>query len=450
MWKARSQVISSIFIVANSISWFILTLFLIINILYGSNSDQLPFQNIVTISFSYFGGLILSSIIGGTLLAKILRKKSVFLMWTLTGVFSCLLFYLFYSQANLAVVSILSLILSCSIGLGIPTCLSLFASSSKIEKRGRLGAVVFFIIQILAAMVSLPLDGQAVPFQFLFLALWRLIGVGGFLFYKPVEIDPEERKTTLSSIIRERRFILLFLPWFMFTLINYIETPILEIGMNSIRPDLYNTYFLVNNIISSIAAILAGFLCDLKGRKITGIVGFIFLGLGYAFLSIFSGSGIIAYILFMVLDGIAWGILYVNFIFVIWGDLSEGSSRERYYVLGGLPFLLSGLFQVLVQPFAQYINVGLSFSLATFFLFIAVLPLVFAPESLSDKIMKARELNDYIQKAIGAVNKRKPDENKQTEEKEVQNSEQSNDEEDENSQETEQDKKARELAEKYY
>jgi len=236
----------------------------------------------------------------------------------------------------------------------------------------------------------------------------------------------------------------------MFTLINYIETPILEIGMNSIRPDLYNTYFIVNNIISSIAAILAGFLCDLKGRKITGIVGFIFLGLGYAFLSIFSGSGIIAYILFMVLDGIAWGILYVNFIFVIWGDLSEGSSRERYYVLGGLPFLLSGLFQVLVQPFAQYINVGLSFSLATFFLFIAVLPLVFAPESLSDKIMKARELNDYIQKAIGAVNKRKPDEKKQTEEKEDQNSEQSNGEEDENSQETEQDKKARELAEKYY
>ena len=131
-------------------------------------------------------------------------------------------------------------------------------------------------------------------------------------------------------------------------------------------------------MIISITAIPAGILCDLKGRKITGIAGFVFLGLGYAFLSIFSGAGIIAYIFFMVFDGIAWGLLYVNFIFVIWGDLSEGSSREKYYVLGGLPFLLSGLIQVLVQPFAQYINIGLSFSFASFFLFIAMLPLVFA------------------------------------------------------------------------
>jgi MFS family permease len=280
--------------------------------------------------------------------------------------------------------------------------------------------------------------------------VWRLIGVGGFLFYKPKERKPEEQKTSLLSIIRERRFILLFLPWFLFALINYIENPVLEIGMGKIGPDLYNNYVVITNVISSIAAIPAGILCDLKGRKITGIAGFVFLGLGYAFLSVFSGTGILAYIFFMVFDGVAWGILYVNFIFVIWGDLSEGRSREKYYVLGGLPFLLSGLIQVLVQPFAQYINIGLSFSFATFFLFIAILPLVFAPESLSDKIMKARELNDYIQKAIGAVNKRKPDEKKQTEEKEDQKSEQSTGEEDENSQETEQDKKARELAEKYY
>jgi Sec-independent protein translocase protein TatA len=152
----------------------------------------------------------------------------------------------------------------------------------------------------------------------------------------------------------------------------------------------------------------------------------------------------------MILDGIAWGLLYVNFIFVIWGDLSEGSSREKYYVLGGLPFLLSGLIQVLVQPFAQYINIGLSFSFASFFLFIAMLPLVFAPESLSDKIMKSRELNNYIQKALSAADKKKADGKKQPEETENKDSDQPENESDENKQETDQDKKARELAEKYY
>jgi MFS family permease len=449
MWKAKSQVISSLFIVVNSISCFLLTLVLIINILYNQNVDPLSFKNIVTISASYFGGLILSSIIGGTLLAKILQKKSALLIWNLMGVSSCLLFYFFYSPANLDTVCILSLIHSFSIGLGIPSCLSLFARQSKTEKRGRLGAVVFFTIQILSALILLPLGGQAIAFQFLVIAVWRLMGLGGFLFYKSAEKDPDERKTSLSSIVREKKFILLFLPWFMFTLINYIETPVLEIGMSSIGPDFYTTYNIVNIIIISITAIPAGILCDLKGRKITGIAGFVFLGLGYAFLSIFSGAGIIAYIFFMVFDGIAWGLLYVNFIFVIWGDLSEGSSREKYYVLGGLPFLLSGLIQVLVQPFAQYINIGLSFSFASFFLFIAMLPLVFAPESLSDKIMKERELNNYIQKALSTVNKKKPTEKKRTEGKENKDSRRSNGEEDEYSQ-AEQDKKARELAEKYY
>ncbi len=406
MWKAKSQVISSLFIVANSISWFLLTLVFMINILYSKNAAPLPFESIALLSASYFGGLILSSIIGGTLLSKILQKKSVFLLWNLLGVFSCLLFYFFYSQPNLVAVSILSLILSFSIGLGIPTCLSLFATQSKTEKRGQLGAVVFFTIQILAALILLPLDGETVAFQFLILAVWRLMGLGGFLFYKPADKKPDERKTSLLSIIRERKFLLLFLPWFMFTLINYVETPVLEIGMGSIGPDFYTTYSIVTIVISSIAAIPAGILCDLKGRKIVGVTGFIFLGLGYAFLSIFSGAGIIGYIFFMIFDGIAWGLLYVTFIFVVWGDLSDGSSREKYYVLGGLPFLLSGLIQVLVQPFAQYINIGLSFSFASFFLFIAILPLAFASETLSDKIMKKRELNRYIQKALSTVNRK--------------------------------------------
>ena len=126
--------------------------------------------------------------------------------------------------------------------MGIPSCLSLFATQSKTEKRGRLGAVVFFTIQILSALILLPLGGEAIAFQFLILAVWRLMGLGGFLFYKSAEKDPDERKTSLSSIVRERKFILLFLPWFMFTLINYIETPVLEIGMSSIGPDFYTTY----------------------------------------------------------------------------------------------------------------------------------------------------------------------------------------------------------------
>jgi hypothetical protein len=105
---------------------------------------------------------------------------------------------------------------------------------------------------------------------------------------------------------------------------------------------------------------------------------------------------------------------------------------------------------VLVQPFAEFINIGLSFTLASFFLFVAMLPLVFAPESLSDKIMKSRELNTYIQKALLTADKKKADKKKQTQETENKESDQPNNESGENKEETDNDKKARELAEKYY
>jgi MFS family permease len=417
-WKSKLREVSSFFIVANSISWFMLTLIFIVKIL---NSQSL--ESIALISSTYFGGLILASVIGGTILKRSLLKKNNLLLWNLTGVLSCFLLFFFYSQADLFSITILSLVLSSSAGLGIPACLALFSSQTKNENRGRLGAVIFFLIQLLTALILFPLTDEISNFNFFVLSIWRFIGVLGLLYYIPPEMPVDDHKTSLSFILRERRFILLFLPWFMLTLINFIEIPVVE---QSMGPTIYGNYIIVNSVVSSIAAIPGGILCDLKGRKITGILGFIFLGLGYALLSMFSISNkAIAYASFTIFDGIAWGLLYVTFIFVVWGDLAEGHNIEKYYVLGGLPFLLSGLIQVLVQPLVPYIDVGMSFTLASFFLFLALLPLLYAPESLSEKIMKDRELSSYIQKALTSANKKKEEEPLH-------------------------DKEARELAEKYY
>ncbi len=192
----------------------------------------------------------------------------------------------------------------------------------------------------------------------------------------------------------------------MFTLINFIQTPIVEYHMG---PDIYSNYVLITFIINCFSAIGAGFLCDFKGRKVTGIIGFVLLGVGYAFLSFLSDPAvkIIGIVLFTIFDGLAWGFLYVNFIFVVWGDLSNVGNRAKYYFLGGLPFLLSGLIQVSITPIAKSIPIQTSFSLASFFLFIATLPLLYAPESLSDKLMKSRELFNYVNKALKKVQKEK-------------------------------------------
>ncbi len=84
---------------------------------------------------------------------------------------------------------------------------------------------------------------------------------------------------------------------------------------------------------------------------------------------------------------------------VIWGDLGEGYVREKYYALGGLPCLLSNFVSVVVEPYVSVISPTATFSFASFFLFLAVILLMYAPETLPEKAMKERELKGYIEKA---------------------------------------------------
>jgi hypothetical protein len=87
------------------------------------------------------------------------------------------------------------------------------------------------------------------------------------------------------------------------------------------------------------------------------------------------------------------------FFMTLWGDLAGNNQKERYYLLGGLPYLLTAFLSVIVTPFVAIIPASTAFSLASFFLFVAVLPLMYAPETLSEKRIKDMELKSYLEKA---------------------------------------------------
>ena len=435
MLKNRIKSFPTLFLLANSISWFSLTM-VVIGDLVGTR----PLNEILLISGSYFGGLIGSAAIGATILHRKLRGKGFLLSWFLFGVVTCLLFSL-GATSSLPSLTAMSLVLGVSIGFGVPTCFSFYADQTKAENRGRIGAIMFFIVQLFSALILFSTSDKGIDYQFLILALWRFMGVAGIIFYKPLPKLSEERVTLIKSIVKERTLILYFLPWLLFSLVNSVEAPIVEVYFG---PELFNNSLLATALISSVSAFLGGALCDLKGRKITGIFGFILLGLGYAFLSFFSGGPTkeIGQFLYILCDGIAWGFLFVTFIFVLWGDLSDGKIREKYYLVGSLPFLFSGMTEMLVTPFAKSILVSTSFSLASFFLFLGIVPLLYATETLPEKALKDRELKSYLEKAQKLAQKETGKNEKQDNKKTK--------EENEETRESPEDEEARKLAEKYY
>jgi MFS family permease len=176
---------------------------------------------------------------------------------------------------------------------------------------------------------------------------------------------------------------------------NFAEAPILEkvFGETSFAFAQFAEWGLVG-----IVAIIGGIIADITGRKRVVIAGFVMLGIEYAAMSVFYNSPAALY-LFVALDGITWGLLVTVFFTAIWGDLGDNFEKEKYYTLGGLPYILSNFLYVLIKPSVGNISITAAFSFASFFLFLAVIPLMYAPETLPEKTIKDRELKNYLEKA---------------------------------------------------
>lgn len=246
-------------------------------------------------------------------------------------------------------------------------------------------------------MLIIAIRQLDVFFSSLLLAVWRALGLGAVLMLRNLDLERiAEPLKPLSyfAVLRHKTFLLYFLPWLAFCLVNYFEIQIFdEFFGESMMALIAIAEFAVGFIIS----LLSGWLMDLKGRKWAITIGLVALGLGYTLLSFFPLVST-AQAFFVMVDGIAFGIFSVAFTFVVWGDLSSGYRAEKYYAVGCLPVLLAPALSFFAAPWLRTLDASHAFSLASFFLFLAVIPIFFAPELLPERVLKERELRKYVEK----------------------------------------------------
>jgi MFS family permease len=287
-----------------------------------------------------------------------------------------------------------SFFLGISLGLGFPSCLAYFGDYTFEQNRGRLGGIIFFVSGLSMLIIGFLISISNFAAGVLILTFWRGLGLVIFLLVKP----KQENKLPVTampykSILLDRYFVLYFIPWLMFCLVNFFETPLIT---NFFGLDLALLIPIAEFGIGGFSALVGGWFADSVGRKRVVISGFIMIGVGYAILGLFSNITASWY-LYIILDGMAWGIFSLIFYLVIWADLSGNRIKEKYYLLGTLPFIVSGYIPTLLKPFAQSIPISVAFSLASFFLFLAVLPLLYAPETLSEKEIEKKRLQKYLE-----------------------------------------------------
>ena len=391
-----TQFAPALVMLLNTFIWYTLTYSVLSNIVDDLViSGAISGEEKIAIFAMYFVGTASSAILGAMFLRH--KRETYLSLWMLAGALMTALLVT-VPENNMIINSLISLFLGVSLGIGFPSCLAYFADATEIEIRGTCGGIAWGVVGIGTLVLALLVGSFDIFSLLMTLAVWRAVGVVSFFLMtrRSRKVQQPNIQATYKSILSRRDVLQYLLPWIMLSLVNFTETPIIE----NLFGELYVIVGFIEFALIGIFALIGGIFADIVGRKRVIITGFVMLGIGYAMLS-FSSEISFSQYLYVACDGVAWGMFSSVFLITLWGDLAQ-DGKEKYYVLGGLPFLLAGFLPILIES----LDIGdlaklatAAFSLASFFLFLAVLPLMYAPETLPDKIMKKRELENYLEKA---------------------------------------------------
>lgn len=376
----------------NTFSWYYLGQLMVPKMGYAFAEGS--FESLV-LGLIYPTSIILSGVLGAVFLAKT-RKLRFFYAWLGLGVLASLV-SAFPLGSSFAAAAAVTCLLGVSLGVGVPLCLGYFTKSVSIENRGKVGGLVLFGTFFSVPFAYMVLSALDLSVSAVMLALWRvwclpLLPLVSRSEGSHVEVDVQ-KVPSLSSVAHNRTFLLYFAAWLMFALVNGLEGGVVNLAIGEFR------FFIriVEPAIAGFSTLVAGVLSDWVGRKRVLIVGFVSLGMAYATVGLFPQTQAL-WIFYFIVDGVAIGSLWVLFTIVLWGDLS-GNGSERFYAVGETPFFLTEIFALVLAPYLTLIPSVSAFSLAAFFLFLAVVPLLAAPETLPEKKLRERELKIYIKEA---------------------------------------------------
>jgi MFS family permease len=432
-------------LIFNSVSWYFPLFILFTDEINQLNLGYVPL--ILVFGFHYLA--IASSAFLGNHLAEKIGRNKLLSIWIILGACATTLMLLI-SSSNLPVICAISIILGVSLGLGFPSCLAYFEDNLTSDRRGLIGGVTFALTFVAITIAGILATLAGFSNSIIGFSLWRLIGLFLFFFLKTEDNHLQtnlQTKISYLNIIRERSFYLYFVPWTVFCVINFFQAPFFDTQLQQqyLNTNLSYIVALGEFGIGGISMLVGGFLSDRIGRKRLIIVAYALVGVGYALLSLASDNELVFYS-YVLLDGIAWGIFFLMFLLIIWGDLAQSRAKNRYYLIGVMPFIIASYITPIVRPYVGHIELFTAFSFASFFLFIAVIPLMVAPETLTEKVMKDQDLKSYAEKAIKQVKK----ETEKPQRKKAEKSESKDKENQEEAKKSSEYEQARKLAEKYY
>jgi MFS family permease len=384
----------SLVLLFNTLSWFLIGAMMIEKISKSVGLTGSPISSLV-----YYISIILSAIVGAKVLSKVHNQKQVFYGWLVFGSVSSMLPIIFIQYSPTLVLFSIAL-MGASLGIGFPSCLAYFTYSLPIEKKGRTAGLILILAFASKPLISFLINPLDLVLGLMIFGLWRgwsLLFLIKTSFHSFGRI-PRKQEVSFFDVFSNRQLYLYFIAWLMFSFVDGFGSLFLK-NSSALSESYRNFLENLEAVVAAVSAVTAGFISDWTGRKRVLIFGFVSLGLAYATLGIFTLNTLLA-VIFYIIDGIAIGLLWVIFSLVLWGEVAT-SGIEKYYAIGEAPFFLTQMISTLVNPYSKgSTSITGIFSLAAFFLFIAVIPLLYAGETLPQRKIEERQLKIYTEEAL--------------------------------------------------
>ena len=341
----------------------------------------------------FYAAIAFSAIIGSLISERVDRRKLLWLWITLGTLATASFAFL----QGLVLILLNSALLGVSFGLIFPSCYALLVDYTTSENRARVFGIVFLVsfVVIMIAVAAFSLSSMGLTEAIIVCVGLRMTGFST-LFLDPCKREPGKREPWLTILTR-RDFVFYLLPWLMFNISDGL-TKFVDVGKALPVDYGINTIGIVLQYAgSTIFVFIAGVMADWFGRKQPIIIGLVMLGISYAFLG-YAGSEA-SWLVVMVTSGIAWGLIVISYSAVL-GDLAAPGSRERFFALGGImnSFILQVIFLTLAQTLNFSVPASVLSSALSIVLFLSVIPVLRAKETLPESRIRAKRMKQYIDK----------------------------------------------------
>ena len=275
-------------------------------------------------------------------------------------------------------------------GLGLLAFSLYFCNQTRIEERGRVGAVIVSPSLLLTFVLLLFLKVLYGPFIVLiFLSL---------IIFVTIFIKQTGDKTIDEKIpLQKRDFSLYLSSWFIICLNNAVFLKITFRALNLRFSELFNFAQMLRYLAAGFGALIGGSLSDRIGRKLVLELNIMALGIGSTMVGLTMVDS--AYVLVQLINGFSWGNFLVIYYLILWGELGFKNTRGIYYSLGlsVFPFLIAVGYTIL--PLLDKMKLEAAIFISSSLIFVANVPLVFTKETLPLRYkLTIDDIDEYIER----------------------------------------------------